>query len=414
MNKRLMPAYKSSVQKAEGDACESGSRANKVATFSGLCRTFEAILASRSESVAGEVLRCLPVPVQGVRVVRSEHGLKVIELGNADTREISVALASFIVHFAERLPRLSWAECFEVWARKRAQQCMKGESVLRNKRRWLWVLSSLQLRFQQWQPANKKWLQNQHLFLSCLLHEPQARIEEMWREHLFWFYYNYARRLLHLHNRPESTGYLANFVWPEKNDYRRLTHNSDASRVVVSIHMGDFFGAFRALSGLSDFGRQVISLRRDTIADHGMQHFSADRMNHRVVFHHQLQPSAIVSALRRGGCTLATLFDLREDFGRTVAVDFFGHRARFVKGPAQLAIMGRSPIFAFVCYERQGRNCIEMAPAIDTRLNPGESLQQATVRVTQALVKLAECWIRRWPAQWKYLTTLPAYFEAVS
>lgn len=400
---------KASCNERESDDCTDTTE-----IFSGLLERLGEVLAARSESVAAAAMQTLIVRIQGVRMIRSESGLKVCGLDDCATTAQCTALASYINDVTEVLPVLSLAERLEVKVRQRAQHCMLGKMTLRNKRRWLWLLCRLLVNAQRWQPHGAEQLQNQQLMLSYLLHEPIARIEKLWREHLFWFYFNYARRLLHLQPCPESNSYLDSFFWPDQGDYYRVTHNNNASRVLLSIHMGDFFGAYRVLSALSTPGRQVISLRRDIIANHGMQNFSADRINHRVFFHQHHQATAIVSALRRGGLTLATLFDLRGDFGSTVAVEFFGRPARFVKGPAQLAIMGRSPIFVFVCHEHQGRNCIEMAPQIDTRLMPGESLHQGTVRVTQILVKLAESWIRRCPAQWKYLNVLPAYFEAAT
>jgi hypothetical protein len=394
-------------------ACNSDDPAT---AFTILCKKFEEILATRNESVAIDALRGLPIVEAGVAVVRSETGLKLkpLPVTCIRARKQCELLAEYVSRLVDRLPCLTLAERMEVLVSRMLQGCMTGKSKLRCKRKLLWVLAGIRLEFLQQQARSAALLTKQQLLLACLLHEPESRIRSLWHEHIFWFHFNYARRLIHLENGPESVSYLSSFIWPDKADYQRAIYNSAASRVLVSIHMGDFFGAFRALAALSDPGRQAISLRRDETPNHGMQNFSANRVTHQVLYRHQHQPAAIVSALRQGHHTLATLFDLRDDFGSTVVVNFFGQRARFVKGPAQLAILGRSPIFAFVCFERQGQNCIEMAPVIDTQVRPGETLQQATVRITQVLVALAENWITRWPAQWKYLGHLPAYFEVAS
>lgn len=412
MNKHTSKPRSKTSQKFNSNDCDVNYRSGTTVTFDALLEVFAEMLVSRSESVVADALKKLPVAIAGLRVVRGEPGLTALRSEGSVTQAQCTALAIYILNFKACLPDMSAAERFEVLSRRRAQQCMLGKSTLRTKRRWIRLFCRLLAGAQQWQCRTGEQLRSQQIVLSFLLHEPLVRIEKLWREHVFWFYFNYARRLLHLENRPESARYLESFHWPEQNDYYRVTNKSDASRVLLSIHMGDFFGAFRMVSALSTQGRQVISLRRDVPGNHGMQDFSADRVSHRVFFHRQHPSTAIVSALRGGRHTLATLFDLRGDFGSTVSVDFFGRSARFVKGPAQLAIMGRCPIFVFVCHEHRGRNCIEMAPVIDTRLQPGESLHQATVRITQVLVKLAENWIRRWPAQWKYLTALPGYFEA--
>lgn len=370
------------------------------------------LLRSRTESVVGEVLRSQPVPKVGLRVVRGEEGLivRLTEPGCNPAR--CRRLQHFVSSLANKLPPMSLAERLEVLVRRLMQTCMLGPANLAAKQRQLKVLGWLSLWLLQRQARPVARLDQQLRLLSGLIHEPEKRMRSLWREHLFWFQVNYARRLLHLENRPGSLAYLQTFFWPDKSDYQRNFGRATSSRVLLSIHMGDFFGGFRLLAMSAEPGRQVISLRRDAMHNHGMQHFAADRVEHEVFYHDQQHATTIVGALRRGGHTLATLFDLKDDFGSTVIVNFFGHRARFVKGPVQLAIMGRCPIFPFVCFEWQGRNCIEMAPVIDTRLRSGESLHCATVRITQELVKRAEGWIRRCPSQWKYLPVLPTYFEA--
>jgi len=382
--------------------------------FELLCSVLENVLASRSELVSGEALRLRPIQPASLGILYSESGFKLRLLSAKYSRNDCETLISDIAAFVASLPPMTFAERIEVRARRWSERCMDSDRSLPAKRRRLRLLARIRLLMLQRQASPGRQLQYQQALLGYLLHEPNARVSAIWREHLFWFHFNFAKRLLHIENRSESDSYLRGFGWSDRGDYHRLIHKSQDSRVLASIHMGDFFGAFRVIAQLSDTGRGVISLRREITTNHGMQHFSAERISHSVFYHQQHEPAAIVSALRRGQHTLAILFDLRGDFGSTVVVNFFGHRARFVKGPAQLAILGRSNIIPFVSFESRGRNCIEMAPVIDTRIHPGESLEHATVRITQALVNLAEGWIRRWPEQWKYLPALPAYLEAPS
>lgn len=382
--------------------------------FAGLCEIFAGLLAMRSESVTAEALLQLPPPRDCLSVVRTESGLKVRSESVVSARAQCHTLINYIVSFGASLPPMTLVERADVLAQRQLQRCMNSGDTLRVKKRCHWLVVRVRLWLLRWLAGPVQNLPKRQFLLACLLHEPESRIRQVWHEHTFWFHFNFAKRLLHLQNRPESADYLKGFNWPEKDDYHRLIQSNHASRVLVTIHMGDFFGAFRLIASVSDSGRHAISLRREETSNHGMQHFSADRIAHRVIYHQQQQAASIVSALRRGNHTLATLFDLREDFGSTVMVEFFGQRARFVRGPAQLAILGRSHIFPFVCFEHQGCNYIEMAPVIDTRLHSGESLQHATARITQTLVGLAEGWIRRYPAQWKYLTALPAYLQPVA
>lgn len=395
-----------------GGAAGSGDCDSLGVDLNSQCSALQQLLHCRSESVISEALRVQPIPVKGLGIVRSEYGLSLRLTGSGFSREQCLHLIGYINSFKDSLPQPSLAERLEVIFRHHMQSCMSSALPLPAKYRKLKILASLRLWFLQWQAIPAARLRQQLAGLSCILHEPEKNIRSLWGEHLVWFHFNYARRLIHLENRSHSAGYLQAFFWPDKSAYQQVIHGNSASRVLLSIHMGDFFGGFRALASLAESGRRAISLRREKTGDHGMQYFNADHIVHQVFYHGQQQPGAIVAALRRGQHTLATLFDLKDDFGSTVVVNFFGQRARFVKGPAQLAILGRCQIFPFVCFEQQGQHCIEMAPAIDTRLRADESLHQGTVRITQTLVKLAEGWIRRWPAQWKYLPVLPAYFEA--
>ncbi|MEX0737905.1 MAG: hypothetical protein WD071_01035 [Pseudohongiella sp.] len=391
------------------EACNHGDIATGVRM---LCAAFERVLASRSVSMSWQTLTANPIPVHWLGFVRTESGLKLRLLSDDFSSEECRLMIDYVAGFNAGLPRLTIAERMEVWARRCTERSMRIDADLSTKRRQIWLLTIVRFWLSSRQASADSQFSGQLIVLGYLLHEPQTQVRTICRQQLFWFHFNFARRLLHLDNRPESECYLQKFDWPDRNDYCRLIANNTDSRVLASIHMGDFFGAFRVLSASSDPGRCAISLRRDMTDNHGMQNFSADRISHRVIYHEQQQPATIVSALRRGQHTLAILFDLREDFGSTVTVNFFGHRARFVKGPAQLAILGRSNIIPFVTFESRGRNRILMAPVIETRMQPGESLQHATVRITQKLAELAENWIRQWPEQWKYLPLLPAYLEA--
>jgi lauroyl/myristoyl acyltransferase len=401
-----MPTFDERVQSAT-------EKANSKQTLLLLREILEEVMASSSEYFVIDVMRKHSTTDIGVWVVRSEAGLTlaVRDCSSDGARLQCELLLSLIETLTDTQLHMSFFERAEVKVSSTLRSCMKSGLRDNHKRTILSMLSWAKLYFQQ-QGRYGEFMNTQRTVMACLLHEPESRVRSIWREYTFWCHLNYARRLIHLENRHESSRYLERFYWPDKADYQQAIQNNAGSRVLVTIHMGDFFGGFRTLSSVSDAGRAAISLRREPGSDHGMQHFSADRVAHQVIYHHQNTSTTIVSALRRGRHTLATLFDLKEDFGSTVTVNFFGRRSKFVKGPALLAILGRSPIYPFVCYEHHGRNCIEMAPVIETSVWPDEDLQQATERITQALVALAENWISRWPAQWKYLSNLPAYFEA--
>lgn len=386
-----------------------------------VCRkTIDRLLQTRSDETTREVLNTLPrLPAQW-RLLRSEfdltlHGPPIAVASNTKPSggKLEVAAAGLLDYLDQLLvvmPALGIRERLAVLLRSGQRSLTYAELPLYYKRRLLVAMTGLQRVIDGDSQRTKQGCSELLHFYSVLFHEPMPYIKRHLRAQRFWNLFNFSRRLVHLENRPEAASMRAGFCWPERDAYQRMTRGDTQSRVLVTIHMGDFYGAFRVIANECDEARGVISLRREHSAENPMRHFLAHKLRHTVLHHGSYQTATIVSALRKGGQTLAILFDLREDFGETIAVEFFGLVARFVKGPAQLAIMGRARIIPFVCYEEGGGYQIDMESAIDSRLRAGESLPQGVQRVTQQLVLLAERWIRGHPAQWKYLDSLPGYF----
>lgn len=380
----------------------------------------ERVLQSRSDATVRELLATMPrLPAQW-RFVRGDvdltlHGPPVAIASNTSLSDCElVAAAADLLKYLDQLlaalPPLNIREWLVVLLRSGQRSLTCAKLPLKYKRRLLLTLTGLQRATDGDARHQKEGSLELFHFYSILFHEPMPYIKRLLRVQHFWNLFNYSRRLVHLEDRPEAASLRAGFCWPEREAYQRMARGDAQSRVLVTIHMGDFYGAFRVIANECDNGRGVISLRREQSAENSMRHFLAHKLQHTVLHHGNYQTATIVSALRRGGQTLAILFDLRDDFGETIAVEFFGVAARFVKGPAQLAIMGRARIIPFVCYEKGGCYQIDMEAAIDSRLRAGESLVQGVQRLTQQLVSLAEKWIRVHPEQWKYLDTLPGYF----
>ncbi|MDP1932636.1 MAG: hypothetical protein Q8L60_14375 [Gammaproteobacteria bacterium] len=388
------------------------------------CSAIEGLLALRVESVTRSVRQQLPALDPGVRIVHTELGFRV-ELVRTEYGEqecASVLRYGLLLHNAltgtfstdskeSHLIRCTITERFllalQSFSRKNLVSCYPLSTRKAVLRAFLRLRIALERRLPSMQAVEVL----QTRFLALLLHEPEQVARAILREFRFHSEYNFAKRHLHLHGLPGSQQYLESFVWPEKEDYIAYIAAQPGSRVLVTIHMGDFLGAFRCIAALANPRRGAISLRREQETDREKDYRVGERLDHKVLRHGQYNPISIVGALRKGDHTLAILFDLRDEFGETVAARFFGHQARFVKGPAQLAIMGKAPILPFVTFERNGCNHIELETVIDTRLLSAESLMDATSRITQQLVTLAEKWICRTPEQWKYLNSLPGYFE---
>lgn len=385
------------------------------------CAAVEGLLALRTETIVRVVRQRLPALDCGVRILSTEVGYRV-ELSRMEYAEnecLALLHYSILLHEAlnavagnDGLPiHFSFTERVLLTLQKISRKCVVSHHSFSTSRVLLRGLLSLRFALIRFLPFENAAAIAQARNLSFLLHEPEPEAQALLRNFRFYSEYNFARRYLHLHRLPGSQRYLNSFIWPEKQAYIEYIAAQPGSRVLATIHMGDFLGAFRCIAALADPQRAAISLRRELESDSEKNYMIGNRLNHRVLRHGHYNPVSIVSALRKGSHTLAILFDLREEFGETVTATFFGQQARFVKGPAQLAIMGKAPILPFITFERNGKSYIEMEGVIDTHMMPAESLQCATARITQQLVRLAEKWISRTPAQWKYLSSIFHYFE---
>lgn len=377
------------------------------------CRQLTATLQRRCEAVSMKALTGCP-PVPGLRLTVSELGIHAeLTADELDERQ-RVAVWQYIQRASQRLDALpvpSPAERVWLVLARVSQHCIKSHWPITWRRCVLRVLACLSSLVGERIPEHKERQLAQAQALGTALNEPAATLRRWLTGHRFWLEYHYARRLTHLGADGGEDCLLADFVWPERDAYLAYSHAGSASRVLVTIHMGDFFGAFRLIASEADPGRQVTSLRREE-DDGRVQRMLVNNPDaHHIARHGIDQPTDIVAALRKGNHTLTALFDLSTHFGETVEVLFFGQPARFVRGPAQMAIMGRARIIPFVTYESGGRQTIEMASAIDAGLRSGESLQDAAARITQQLATLAERWIRQHPEQWKYLDRLLGYFS---
>jgi hypothetical protein len=362
----------------------------------------------------------LPASRKTFRVIRGEQGFRVYFVDDADDNnvvkmelfeELSAALEA-IENSCQQLPAVSFMEKLLVASRQFLWRVPYSGMSPDLQRYIVCALSGFHGMLSG-RLKDALSYQNARLqVLSYLLQEPQRTVANLLKRHQFYLHWNYARRLRHLrHAGADHAHNPQTFCWPERDAYVAMSRDCDDSRVLVTIHMGDFFGAFKCIADALDHARGVISLRREGETQSIRTLSQGHAAGHEVFVHGRDNPLLIVKALRTGNQTLSVLFDLSRDFGETTEVTFFGHRARFVRGPAELAIMGRARIYPFVCYSDGGRDWIDMEPAFCPELRVGESLQEAASRVTQALVAMAERWIRQHPAQWKYLDALPSYLS---
>lgn len=383
-----------------------------------VCRELENCLRSRAEVFVFNALRRHPVPKKCIRVLRTELGFRVIPRDASGigllTDYVTVLRAELATGNStsgEGCQVISKRE--QIYLLVRIGMCRvvnSGKAGTGIRKRVLKLLTRSADMLLTTIPETGQWHKLQIVLLGAVFGEPELVMRDMLYRHSFFSAYFYSKRLVHLTNNGQGDQYVRQFVWPEERNYQSLLAHGSNSRVLVTIHMGDFTGALKRISMHAARGRTVTSLKREDDTDQVRSLFVPDPQAHEVVRHGTDNPIRVVSALRRGNHTLMALFDLREDFGRTTEVTFFGRPARFVRGPAQLAIMGRAAILPFVTYESGRQSMIEMAPLIDPEPLAGETLHDASNRITQLLVNLAERWIRRSPEQWKYLNSTTAYF----
>lgn len=375
-----------------------------------ICEALEHEFNLRVPQMLGVLLYNHPLPDAGVRCVQAVMQIRLERTRHSYTLEQSADLLDYAEGICRSMPVITLGERLYVAFHRLTYRCASG-------RRWL-PLRRLLFPFLQWLhwpllrgvPLVRRHSAQLCTMLSVILSEPESRTIDIMRAHQRGMQRSFAHSAWRENVAPSI--HSDSFVWHERAAYRKLISGSNASRVLVTIHMGDFLGAFNCLAAEAEPGWQALTLVREI----DEQHVAAPRVSNvrqRVLRPGEYSATGIVAALRRGRHSLCILFDLREGFGGTVGVKFFGRAAHTVLGPAALAIASGSPIIPFVTFREQSIHRLEMAELIDTKLRPDESFQAGVGRVTQQLVGLAERWIRRFPDQWKFLPQLPLYLDDV-
>ncbi|MEX0618216.1 MAG: hypothetical protein WDZ76_13850 [Pseudohongiellaceae bacterium] len=196
--------------------------------------------------------------------------------------------------------------------------------------------------------------------------------------------------------------------WPEKSAYRKLIMRDTRSRVVAGYHFGDYSGGLHCLLNEGENRRQRIVLR-DRVP---VQTFTSQQQTKAVttLSGRQFSPLTTAGLLRRGNTTLTIFCDLPRYYGTSVEVEFLGRRARFPRGPAQIAVFAGAPILPVICFRTGEGHQLDLHPLIETGVRRGEAPSDTVKRLTQQLVKILERYLYAWPAQWRFLNHLPFYF----
>ena len=173
--------------------------------------------------------------------------------------------------------------------------------------------------------------------------------------------------------------------------------------VIATIHLGDYLEGLRQLlKWIAQ--KHVFVVRRKAwseIEQRAFERIAPEGTDWTVLRTGRGAAATAVRALRRGDA-LIVFYDLPRGFGPTIEVDFFGRRANFVRGPAEIALLGGADVLAvFAHYEAPGSGCVvEAMPVIRARPSTREARNSRVEEISQRLCKWAEQHIRRHPAQW--------------
>jgi hypothetical protein len=389
------------------------------------------LFESRIEPVGRLARRILATP-KCIRLTKTDLGIRALLTQSEFFKTDCAVLASYVYSLSTllegsstvhpcvvdqnnvaivRLCKRSFTESLALRIESYLTRCSVPEDFLRGNRIRLKASIRLYFLLVRRMPQIHEQMSLEKVRLGAIFHEPAEKIEKMLMEHYLYSRLNFARHVLRLRNETLPDVVCDEFFWPEKSCYQRMVACINESRVLTTIHMGDVVGAFRNISSVTCKSRRVISITQKHDGFKLGGYSASDTGVYASTNTSDMDPIAMVAALRGGNTTLAVLFDLTSEFGDTVEVIFFGRRTRLGKGPAQVAIAAKVKILPFVTYDVDGRSILEMGPLIDTGCLPGESLNRATSRITQMLATQAEKWIMRHPSQWRYTTSIFNFFN---
>ncbi len=172
--------------------------------------------------------------------------------------------------------------------------------------------------------------------------------------------------------------------------------------VIATIHLGDYLeGLHQILMRVRK--KHVFVVRRKAWSESEQRAFARLAPKDLVWTVLRTGYGAATTSIRelRRGNVLIVFFDLPRSFGPTVDVDFLGHRASLVRGPAEMASIGYADVLpVFTHYTQTGGSIVEAMPVIAARSSARAARGRQVEEISQRLCKWAEQHIRRHPAQW--------------
>lgn len=251
--------------------------------------------------------------------------------------------------------------------------------------------------------------------LSRYLHEPDRAVKGLLRRH--WQF----QHLLEFRRNRVLTGsalvaHVRSFAYPQCQAFAALARSQRNSRILVSFHFGDYvYGLNTVLAG-EPAGRDVFALSHSPCSSAYLANIrsafgkSAPGLRAQLLLGEE-SATSLSARLRRGNCTLVMFCDLAPAFGERTAVQFLGRRAWFSRGAATLALTNRVPLIPVLCCHDGEQHQITLMPPLAGPDAPGGDLPRRIGQVTQVLVRNFEARFLEHPEQWRYLHSLPQYFD---
>lgn len=249
---------------------------------------------------------------------------------------------------------------------------------------------------------------NRAKLLSFMLHEPGIRVKRLIVRNRCWSWYLKKKR--HFYYSDNVVTSRSTHQWSQRGSYQHYIQTSSRSRVLVTMHMGDFIGALREVSMAGADDRRVITLRQGEDLD-AIRGVIKQKDRHQVFNRKDASPLKIISKLREKNVTLVALTDLNQHFGEVATIKFMGVDMGFVKGPVTMAILGNADIVPVISYHKDGRDHMDMGPILTPHVDGFGALDLALNHYMQTLFYWFERYVRLYPEQWKYLPDCHSYLS---
>jgi len=251
--------------------------------------------------------------------------------------------------------------------------------------------------------------------LSKFLHEPAVKVKSLLESSALETRLIDSRRNTPL-SRRQLLAHQARFEIAKLNQYQQFLRDHQGSRIIASFHLGDYIYGINHLMALEPRDRNALVMRQQSCSFENSHNVLSQlgerawpRSSHIISNRPQLRE--LTGQLRQGNTSLVLFCDLPESYGETVKVSFLGRPARFPKGPALLAVLGRAPLLPVINIFDGEKFIIHIGNLIDSSSVEGEGQEQYLARITQELINVFEPLFLKYPEQWRYLNALPSYFK---